>query len=312
MPLSAIGGGYYWGFSALLAWGIADYLARRAAGRLGSVPVTLLTQLAGLPLPLALVLTETAGFHHSAAPGIDWPALALWAPAAGAVLGIGYLVYYTGLMRGAVSVVSSAASAWLAVTTLIAVAFFGETLTWGQAALIAAVLAGILLLTAGRRRPTARPSDCESDQDYDRARPGDGLPWGLAAMLSIGIAMALLDRATASAGPMLAALAVRAASALPTCAFARLRRIPVAIPPTRRDRALLLAVGLLDAAGYVAYSLGVAAAPVSLVAPVAAAHPVATIALAIILERERPSPMHWAGAATTIAATIALSARAGI
>ena len=312
MLLSAIGGGYYWGFSALLAWGIADYLARRAAGRLGSVPVTLLTQLAGLPLPLALVLTETAGFRHSAAPGIDWLALTLWAPAAGAVLGIGYLVYYTGLMRGAVSVVSSAASAWLAVTTLIAVAFFGETLTWSQAALIAAVLAGILLLTAGRRRPTARPSDCESDQDYDRARPGDGLPWGLAAMLSIGIAMALLDRATASAGPMLAALAVRAASALPTYAFARWRRTAVAIPPARRDRTLLLAVGLLDAAGYVAYSLGVAAAPVSLVAPVAAAHPVATIALAIILERERPSPMHWAGAATTIAATIALSARAGI
>ena len=304
MPLSVIGG-YYWGFSALLAWGVADYLARRAAGRLGSVGVTLLTQLAGLALPLALTLSEIAGFRHSAAPGIDWPALALWAPAAGAVLGIGYLVYYTGLMRGAVSVVTSAASAWLAVTTLIAVAFFGETLAWGQAALIAAVLAGILTLTAGRRRGALAPGQ-------DDSSPGDGLPWGLAAMLSIGIAMALLDRATAAAGPMLAALAVRAASALPTYAFARLRRIAVAIPPARRDRALLLAVGLLDAAGYVAYSLGVADAPVSLVAPIAAAHPVATIALAIILERERPSPMHWAGAATTIAATIALSARSGV
>lgn len=302
MPLSAIGGGYYWGFSALLAWGVADYLARRAAGRLGSVGVTLLTQLAGLALPLALTLAEIAGIRHSAAPGIDWPALTLWAPAAGAVLGVGYLVYYTGLMRGAVSVVSSAASAWLAVTTLIAVAFFGETLAWGQAGLIAAVLAGILMLTAGR----------STNPDADRASPGDGLPWGLAAMLSIGVAMALLDRATAAAGPMLAALAVRAASALPTYAFARWRRIAVAIPPARRDRTLLLAVGLLDAAGYVAYSLGVAEAPVSLVAPVAAAHPVATIALAIVLERERPSPMHWAGAATTIAATIALSARSGV
>ena len=304
MPLPIIGG-YYWGFSALLAWGVADYLARRAAGRLGSVGVTLLTQLAGLALPLALTLTEIAGLRRSAAPGIDWPALALWAPAAGAVLGIGYLVYYTGLMRGAVSVVSSAASAWLAITTLIAVAFFGETLAWGQAGLIAAVLAGILMLTAGRRRGSLPPGQ-------DEPSPGDGLPWGLAAMLSIGIAMALLDRATAAAGPMLAALAVRAASALPTYAFARLRRIAVAIPPARRDRALLLAVGLLDAAGYVAYSLGVADAPVSLVAPIAAAHPVATIALAVILERERPAPMHWAGAATTIAATIALSARSGV
>ena len=272
----------------MLAWGIADYLARAAAGRIGSVSTTLLTQLIGLALPLAFVVAELAGGGLR----VDWLALAIWAPLTGAVLGIGYLVYYTGLARGAVAVVSSAASAWLAVTVLIAVALFGERVTAEQLALMGAILAGILLLSVG---------------PLTGADVGSGLPWGLGAMLGIGIAMALFDRVTAASGPMLAVLVVRALSAIPTYAFARARRRPIRLPAGRSGWALLLAVGILDAAGYVGYNLGVATAPVSLVAPIAAAHPVATIALAIAINRERPRLTQWAGATVTVAATIALS-----
>ena len=259
-------------------------------GRIGSVSATLLTQLIGLALPLAFVAAEVA----AGGLRVNWPALALWAPLTGGVLGLGYLVYYTGLARGAVTVVSSAASAWLAITVLIAVALFGETVGGGQIALMAAVLAGILLLSAG----PLTGSDVSS-----------GLPWGLGAMLGIGVAMALFDRATAAAGPMLAVLVVRALSAIPTYAFARARRRPVPIrrPAGLGGWGLLAAVGILDAAGYVGYNLGVAAAPVSLVAPIAAAHPVVTIALAVGVNRERPRLMQWAGATVTVAATIALS-----
>ena len=272
----------------MLAWGIADYLARAAAGRIGSVSTTLLTQLIGLALPLAFVVAELAGGGLR----VDWLALAIWASLTGAVLGVGYLVYYTGLARGAVAVVSSAASAWLAVTVLIAVTLFGERVMPEQLALMGAILAGILLLSAG---------------PLTGADVGSGLPWGLGAMLGIGIAMALFDRVTAASGPMLAVLVVRALSAIPTYAFARARRRPIRLPAGRSGWALLLAVGILDAAGYVGYNLGVATAPVSLVAPIAAAHPVATIALAIAINRERPRLTQWAGATVTVAATIALS-----
>ena len=272
----------------MLAWGIADYLARSAAGRIGSVSATLLTQLLGLILPLAFVAAELA----AGALRVDWPALMVWAPLTGVVLGVGYLVYYTGLARGAVTVVSSAASAWLAVTVLIAVAAFGERVVPEQLALMAAILAGILLLSVG---------------PLTGGEVGSGLPWGLSAMLSIGIAMAFFDRVTAASGPMLAVLAVRALSAIPTFAFARINRLPVRLPASPGGWVLLLAVGILDAAGYVGYNLGVAAAPVSLVAPIAAAHPVATIALAVAMSRERPKPLHWAGAGLTVAATITLS-----
>lgn len=287
----------YWGFSGLLAWGIADYLARVASHRIGSVSTALFTQLIGLALPLAFVAFEAASGRLS----VNWPTLALWAPLTGAALGVGYLVYYTGLARGAVTVVSSATSAWLAVTVLIAVALFGERTSAGQLALMAAILLGILLLSAGPL--TGSP--------LTGSGISSGVPWGLGAMLGIGVAMALFDPATAAAGPMLAVLVVRALSAVPTYAFARARRIPVRLPAGRGGWSLLAAVGILDAAGYVGYNLGVASAPVSLVAPIAAAHPVATIALAVIINHERPHLTQWAGATLTIAATIALSAYAG-
>ena len=243
-------------------------------------------------LPLGFVAAQLVGGDRS----IDWPRLAIWAPLTGGALGVGYLMYYTGLARGAVTVVSSAASAWLAITVLVAVALFGERVTALQVALIAAVLVGILLLSAGGRS--------ESDG-------GSGLPWGLGAMLGIGIAMAGFDRVTAASDPMLAVLVVRALSAGTAGALVGVRRLSIRYPANPADWGLLLAVGLLDAAGYVGYNLGIAAAPVSVVAPIAAAHPLVTIALAVAINRERPRLAQWAGAALTIAAGMGLSVAVG-
>ena len=272
-------------------------MARVASRRIGSVSATLITQVIGLALPLAFVAVEIAAGRLS----INSSAFILWAPLTAAALGTGYLVYYTGLARGAVTVVSSAASAWLAVTVLIAVALFGETVGAGQIILMAAILLGILLLSAGPL--TGSPSVHSS--------VSSGIPWGLGAMLGIGVAMATFDHATAAAGPMLAVLVVRALSAIPAYAFARLKRVPIRRPQNFNGWVLLAVIGIVDVSGYVGYNLGVASAPVSLVAPIAAAHPLVTIALAVAINRERPRATQWAGATLTIAATVALSAFVG-
>ena len=271
---------------------------------MGSVSATLLIQVAGLALPLPFALAELSAGHRA----VDWPALLYWAPLTGGALGIAYLVYYTGLQRGAVSVVSGAASAWLVVTVLVAVLFFGERPEWRQAGLIAVVMAGILMLAAGR--PGSGGGRAQS-----QSRPGSGrggLWWGLGAMLGIGLAMALLDRVTAAGGPMLAVLLVRALSAMPTYGLARARGVVIRRPAGWRGWWPVAAAGILDAAGYVGYNLGIDTAPVALVAPIAAAHPAVTIALAVVLERERPAAWHWAGAVVTVGGTIGLSALVGV
>ena len=273
---------------------MADYLARGVATRVGSLSAVVLIQAIGLALPLPFVIA--AFTTSSGGAEVDWGAVALWAPLSAALLGAGYISYYTGLQHGSVSVVTSAASAWLAVTVAVAVLLFGEQVSAGQGLLMAVVLGGILTL---------------STQPTTRTGRSAGLPWGLGAMAGLGVCLALLDHVGEAAGPMLAVLLVRALSLIPTLLFMRARKEAVRLPPGRNGLLLLVAAAALDAGGFVGFNLGADAAPVALVAPIVAAHPVVTIALAVVLLRERPRLLQWVGAGITIAAVIALSAFAG-
>ncbi len=257
--------------------------------RVGSLSTAILVQLFGLALPLPFVIPELAANGLD----VDWGAMAIWAPLCGACLGAGYLCYYTGLQRGSVSVVSSAASAWLAVTVTVTVLFFGEHISLPQALLMGVVLGGIFMLSV---------------QPSTRSGGSTGLVWGLGAMFALGLALAVLDRVTEASSPMVAVLIVRALSMFPAYLFIRSRGEVIRLPQGWDGKRLLLGAALLDAGGYVTYNLGIDAAPVPVVAPIVAAHPVVTVALAIVLLRERPRLLQWAGAGVTVAAVIALSA----
>ncbi len=245
-------------------------------------------QLFGLALPLPFVALELAAGSVT----IDRGSLAVWATLSASFLGLAYLAYYTGLQRGPVSIVTTAASAWLAVTVIVAVVLFGERVTAGQAALMGVILAGIVMLSLRR----------------NNAAVGGGLWWGLLAMLGLGVALALFDRATAASSAMTAVFAVRLLSLAPTYLFIRSRGEPLRLPWNRAGWSLLLGASVLDAGGYVGYNLGLEVAPVAIVAPIVAAHPLATVALAVVLLRERPRALQWAGGAVIVSAVVALSA----
>ena len=277
----------------LLSWGIADYLATSSAGRIGSLSTALLVQFFGIALPLPFVVAELA----SGSLDVDWSSLAIWAPVSAGFLGLAYLAYYTGLQRGQVSVVTSAASAWLAVTVIIAVALFGESVTLGQAGLMFLILAGVLMLSLRRESASG---------------DGSGLFWGLGAMLGLGVALAVLARVTEAAGPMLAFLVVRSLSVVTSFLFVRSRGEKVRLPRGSGSWRVLIGAAFLDAGGYVGYNLGVEASSVAVAAPLVAAHPVATIALAVVIMRERPRAMQWAGAVVSVSAVVGLSALVGV
>jgi drug/metabolite transporter (DMT)-like permease len=63
----------------------------------------------------------------------------------------------------------------------------------------------------------------------------------------------------------------------------------------------------LDAAGFVTYNIGLDRAPVVLIAPLAAAHPLGTIALAMLILRERPGRFQAIGITLTLIGVVALS-----
>lgn len=261
--------------------------------RVGSLSTALLIQALGLSVPIAFVL---AYLVTGSLTEVDWRAVAVWAPLSAAFLGGGYASFYTGLHRGSVTIVSSASSAWLAVTVIVAVLLFGEQVSAGQGLLLAAVLGGVFMLSA---HPSTRTGH------------STGMIWGLGATVGLGMALAFLDQVTEAAGPMLAVLVVRALSTVPIGGLMLARREPLLLPSGRKALLLLATVAALDAGGFVGFNFGVDAAPVSVVAPIASAHPVVTGGLAILLLRERPRVLQWTGAGITVAAVAALSAMAG-
>jgi drug/metabolite transporter (DMT)-like permease len=283
-----------WGLATLTTWGAADFLAAAVAARVGGARTTLWVLLLGIGAQgIALAALAPAG----ALEGVDWPATALWAGVTGLLLAGAYAAYYTGLGRGSVSLVTSVGSAWLLIAVLVAALVFGEPVGAGRWVLMLAVVGGIGMLSA---RPGAG------------GHASTGIGWGLMGMLGLGVAFALWAPLTAAAGGVLAALSSRIVSAVAVFAVLRVRGAPVGWPGGVGVSRLLVGAAVLDAAGYAAYALGVERAPVVLIAPLAAAHPLGSIALAILVLRERPTRLQWAGIGVVIAGVATLAVAVGV
>lgn len=122
-----------------MSWGVADYLARNLAVRVGGLSAAFLIVGLGALMPLGLLAVD-AGTGSMAT--VDWATFAWVALLTGTLLGAAYAVYYIGLQRGSVAVVTGVGWGWLVVAVLIAVVALGEALTVAQALAIALVLGG--------------------------------------------------------------------------------------------------------------------------------------------------------------------------
>ena len=125
-------------------------------------------------------------------------------------------------------------------------------------------------------------------------------------MLTLGGALAMWKPLTEAAGPAVSVLVVRLIAAGSLYVYFRVRggrpRLPLGSGTWR-----ILAAAALDGAGFVAYNIGLDGAPLTVIAPLAAAHPLATIALAAVLLRERLTLAQGAGVGLTVSAVMALS-----
>ena len=280
--------GIAWGLFTLVSWGVADFLARGLAVRVGGLSAAFLIVGLGALMPLGLLAVD-AGTGSMAT--VDWATFAWAAPLTGTLLGAAYVVYYTGLQRGSVAVVTGVGSGWLVVSVLIAVLAFGEALTAAQTLAIVLMLGGVALISTQRTVASGGPS---------------GLGWGVLSMLTLGGALAMWKPLTEAAGPAVSVLVVRLIAAGSLYVYFRVRggrpRLPLGSGTWR-----ILAAAALDGAGFVAYNIGLDGAPLTVIAPLAAAHPLATIALAAVLLRERLTLAQGAGVGLTVSAVMALS-----
>ena len=290
------------GLIAALCWGSTDVAAAFAGRRLGSLRVAAVVQVTSVIAILVLCLLRSSWLPTK-------PGDLLASIINGVVAALAYLSFFTALRIGPVSVVSPVVAAYGGLTVVLAVLLRGETLAPLQA-IGAAVATGGVVLTG-----------LVSNGGRGVRIVGRGVVLSLIAMacfalLTVGLAgpirsagwlPVLLASRLANAATvwlvLAAVLATRARIAAPLLAGATDRR-----PISRRVAlAVALAGGLLDIGGFVAFAVGLEAAPTWIVGLASSFGPVVSVLVAVGLWGERLQRSQWVGLAGIAAGLVAVA-----
>jgi len=252
-----------------VVWGVGDFSGGKATQTSRALAVTVLSQLAGLPVLAACVALLGGG-----SPTIG---TLLWGVVAGLAGFGGILLLYRGLSQGAMSVFAPIS----AVTTALVPLGVGLAVdrTPSMSALVGAgcavVAIGLVSRTPGGTPATPRIV---------------GL--ALAAGLCFGIFFALLGKAGPNVG-MWPLVGVRVGSL--GVGLLLVARTPEVLRLTPVARGWTVLAGTLDVLANALYLLAATRGPLAVVAPIAALYPVSTVLLALGVDRERVAPAQIAG-----------------
>lgn len=318
-----------------LGWGGSDYAAGIASRRSHAVSVVILTHFVAvlvllvfvvdLPLPTLTHVTVDGdrwalafSFGRPGWRGVVTARDLLWGAGSGISGGMGAMLLYRGLARGAMAVVAPITAAGAAMVPAVWGLVEGEPLTaLGAAALGLAMVAIVLVSWSADAAPVAEPgtpvpSGPETTEDRlarveselaelrswvlsgRRAGQGagrgrallgrPGVPEALLSGLGFGGFYVLLDGTSADAGlwPLVAA---RGASVLMFVSLALMTRVAVA--PGRGSRVPVLWAGVLDAAAAVSFLYATRSGYLSIAAVLSSLYPGVTVLLARMLTKER-------------------------
>jgi drug/metabolite transporter (DMT)-like permease len=278
------------GLTAALCWGVADFLARFAARRVGAYRTSFFMQLVGFTVLSIFLFSIGARGSLGADAAAGWQPWA-WAALAGLLNTGCSLAFYRSFEIGVLTVVAPIASSYPVLTLLLSVVS-GERLTQRGCAGIAAVLVGVVLAST-----SFQPSgDATAD-----ALPGaprrlsSGVGWAVAASAGFGVLFWLLGFHVM---PVLGGYASVWVIRLVTFSTLGLVAAPARqrLRPPRGDVWwLLVGIGILDTSAFVASNLGLKTGHVAVVTVIASLFSAVTVFLAWVFLRERLQRSQWLG-----------------
>lgn len=284
--------------AAASAWGLTDVAASIAGRRLGSLRVLAATQGLGAVVLGAMWLLGPAG---KVADLVGAPSMVAFAALSGLMASAGYLGAFTALRIGPLSVVSPVISAYGGLTVVLAVVFRGEPMTTVQVAGAVVGTVGIGLV------------GFVMDDGWRSTRiGGPGVAFALLAMVGFALGTMTVAEPTRSLGYLPALTVARISStALSIGLLVAALRVgsgwagPLLESPgglvgrvaSWSPVAVVVAAGLLDVLGFVAFGVGLEVALVWLVGLVSSFGPVFAVGIAVLFLGERPRPVQWLGMA---------------
>jgi drug/metabolite transporter (DMT)-like permease len=301
--------GVFLGLSAALLWGVADFCARGAARAAGTFRTLLFVEI--IAIPTLLLLTEPFGLIVLRAE--QWPMI-LAAAVVGLIILGGAGLLYRAFAIGKLALVSPIASAFAAVTALLAIAT-GERLAGLTLLGVIVTLVGVTLASSGGEAAPAGETKPLVAPTHKRAF-ALGLPEAIGAMLTFGVGYWLLDFIVPTLGGVTTAFIAKVGDLIALGVIAlrlawRAPRKPQPDPRLSQPFWLwVIPVALLDTAANIAYNIGIATALTSVVVTLSSLFSAVTVLLAWVVLRERLALWQWVGVLTILLGVLLVNLRA--
>jgi drug/metabolite transporter (DMT)-like permease len=274
------------GLLTALTWGGADFLARFATQRIGTLRAMLYMQLTGFVL-LTIFLPWLGGLGHLG-DGSGWQPWA-WGILAGGINAISTLGLYRSFEIGKMAVVAPLSASYPALTVTLSLVS-GERLSAARAVGIVCTMLGVVLVAGGEKAPSTDDHEAGS-----RSRKGIGL--ALCSAVGFGFLFWLLGvRMIPRIGPTQTVWMIRMVCSLVGGAVILLSNQPIGLPANGARR-MVLAMGALDTGAFVLSNHGMQMEQVAVISVLGSLYGAVTVALAAIVLREHVSRWQWAGIA---------------
>jgi drug/metabolite transporter (DMT)-like permease len=284
------------GLLTALTWGGADFLARFATRRIGTLRAMFYMQGIGFVL-LTIFLPWLGGWGHLT-DGSGWRPWA-WGLLAGGINAFSTLALYRAFEIGKMSVVAPLSASYPALTLLLS-RLSGEPLTGVRTAGIFCILLGAIIVARGEKAPD--PGDAEAMD-----RRGAGIGWAIFAGIGFGFLFWLLGmQIVPRVGATQTVWMIRLTSSTVAAILILAGKKPMGLP---RDntRWLVFTMGFLDTFAFIISNRGMLMEHIAVVSVLGSLYGAVTVALAAIVLRERISRWQFAGIVTIFAGIFLIS-----
>jgi drug/metabolite transporter (DMT)-like permease len=282
------------GLTAAFCWGTADYLSRSQSEKLGYYKTVIYSHVVTLAVLVALVPVVDPDLVVSAAP-------VLVLGVAGVVNLVAFIFLYRAFHRGVVSVVAPVAYTYPAVTAVLSVVILGTAISAQRVLAIAAVVTGVMLLSTRFSQLRA----------FLAGRGSANLTVGVGSALGSSVLFAVVYVGIGYAAPLVS-LVVPAIVLRAVAIAAGFLLAPFIRQDARPSRLVfsnkIIAMGVLEAAGWLAFTTGVQSTGGSLpiVAAIAGMGGAVATTYGLVFLKERLDPNQIAGVLLALVGVFAL------
>jgi drug/metabolite transporter (DMT)-like permease len=293
--------------AAAVLWGVADFIARSIARRIGAIRCILYLQLVGFLL-LSIFFELQGGFHRVfAAVGGGWHPWA-WGALAGVLNGFAGVCFYSSLTKGKLSIVTPVSASYPALTLVLSM-LSGESVSWEKLVGIVVSLAGAVLAATTFDSADAGldPPPTTDGAHAHRTHVTAGVGWAAAAACGFGVMFWLIGyHVMPVLGGAASVWIIRLSTLVSVTLVAVPARQSIAFP---RGSVwwLIPIMAACDTAAFLCSNYGLARGPVSVVTMLASLFSAVTVILAGIFLHERLQRTQWLGIALIFAGIILMN-----